>query len=108
MTKTARDRRRAETEERRVLLEGLSRTRVQLAQAYASFNAVSDPELIDSYSYEILALRARYGYLLRQIKGEEGALCPEGPDRPDTSGRPGGEIRRDPPRKKWRPVTAFP
>ena len=50
-------------EERRQLLEGMARTRVQLNQAYAGFNVQSDPDLVDSYVYEINALQSRYSYL---------------------------------------------
>lgn len=54
--------------ERQELLEGLSRTRILIAQAYAGFNSVSDPDLIESYVFEINALQARYTYLLRRVK----------------------------------------
>ena len=53
---------------RRVLLEGLSQTRALIAQAYQGFNAVQDPDLIESYVYEINALQSRYSYLLRRLK----------------------------------------
>ena len=84
-------------EERRTLREGLEQTRVGLAQAYAGFNAVSDPELTDAYLYEILALRARYNYLLRQVK----ALEDQAPGQAEE------EERVRPPRKGWRPLTAY-
>ena len=54
--------------ERQELLDGLSKTRVLIAQAYAGFNSVSDPDLIESYVFEINALQARYTYLLRRVK----------------------------------------
>lgn len=54
--------------ERQELLEGLSRTRILIAQAYTGFNSVSDPDLIESYVFEINALQARYTYLLRRVK----------------------------------------
>ena len=66
MIKTAQERRR--TEERHVLRSALDRTRRELALARAGFDGASDPELTESFIYEILALQARYGYLLRQIK----------------------------------------
>lgn len=50
------------------LERSLQETRLLIAQAYAGFNAVSDPELVESYVYEIQALQARYSYLLRQRK----------------------------------------
>ena len=55
-------------EERQALLEGLERTRVLINQAYAGFNAAGDPDLIESYVFEINALQARYSYLLRRVK----------------------------------------
>ena len=63
-------RRRGEAEdpERQGLLEGLGQTRALIAQAYAGFNAAGDPDLIESYVFEINALQARYSYLLRRVK----------------------------------------
>ena len=66
MIKTAQERRR--TEEWQVLLSSLERTRRELVLARAGFDGASDPELTESFNYEMLALQARYGYLLRQIK----------------------------------------
>lgn len=61
-----------EEEERTALLEGLSHTRALIAQAYVGFNSVQDPDLIESYVFEINALQARYSYLLRRIKEIDG------------------------------------
>lgn len=55
-------------EERHVLLKELGTTRVLIAQAYAGFNTAKDPDLIESYVFEINALQARYCYLLRRVK----------------------------------------
>lgn len=57
-----------EQEERRALLEGLERTKVLLHQAYACFNRESDPDLIESYVFEINALQSRYSYLLKRVR----------------------------------------
>lgn len=57
---------------RRVLLEGLNQTRALIAQAYQGFNDACDPDLIESYVFEINALQSRYTYLLRQVKELEG------------------------------------
>ena len=57
--------------ELRALKEGLERPRVLINQAYAGFNGTDDPDLIESYVYEINALQARYAYLLRRVKGLE-------------------------------------
>lgn len=65
-----RDREREGT--RDVLLEGLSQTRALIAQAYQGFNDACDPDLIDSYVFEINALQCRYTYLLRQVKELDG------------------------------------
>ena len=57
-------------------------TRVALSQAYARFNAVCAPELVDACVYEINAELSRYDYLLRQIKERSGEAvyktCSEG------------------------------
>ena len=58
----------ADEEERRQLMEGMTRTRVELNQAYAQFNAHSDPDLVDSCVFTINALRSRYSYFIRQLK----------------------------------------
>lgn len=62
---------RAEREaagESQALKEGLSRTRQLINQAYSNFNGTGDPDLIESYVFEINALQARYSYLLRRVK----------------------------------------
>ena len=58
----------AREQERHTLLEGLEQTRVLIAQAYAGFNAAGDPDLIESYVFEINSLQARYSYFLRRVK----------------------------------------
>lgn len=65
-----RRRRRADPneEERRQLLEVMAQTRVEINQAYAGFNFQSDPDLVDSYVYEINSLQSRYSYLVRRVK----------------------------------------
>lgn len=55
-------------EERRVLLRELGKTRASIAQAYTGFNTAQDPDLIESYVFEINSLRSRYCYLLRRVK----------------------------------------
>jgi hypothetical protein len=63
-------RRRADprAEERQQLKDGIARTRVEINQAYAGFNCQSDPDLVDSFVYEINALQSRYSYLVRRFK----------------------------------------
>lgn len=62
---------RALEEERRTLLEGMRQTKLSIDQAYIGFNTTKDPDLIESYVFEINALQARYSYLLRQIRALE-------------------------------------
>ena len=58
------------------LFSELSDTRVALSQAYARFNAVCEPALVDACAYEINAELSRYDSLLRQIKERGGrAVC---------------------------------
>jgi len=54
--------------ERTELAKELSRTRILVNQAYSCFNHTHDPDLIESYVYEINSLQARYNYLLRRFK----------------------------------------
>ena len=56
------------SQEREQLLQTLAQTRVLINQAYSSFNTAKDPELIESFVFEINALQCRYSYLLRRIK----------------------------------------
>ena len=67
------------------LVSELSDTRAALSQAYARFNAVCAPELVDACVYEINAELSRYDYLLRQIKERGGKaackMCSEGGER---------------------------
>ncbi len=60
------------TAERQELMASLSDTRVRINQAYSGFNAVADPDLIESYVYEINALQKRYSYLIRRVKALTG------------------------------------
>lgn len=60
------------SEERQELLEVMARTRVEINQAYACFNQQSDPDLVESFVYEINALQSRYSYLVRRMKELEG------------------------------------
>lgn len=57
------------------LLHSLSRTQREIEQAYNRFNFASDPDLIDSYVYEISALQCRYNYLLRRVKERRGVIA---------------------------------
>ena len=60
------------------LLQSLDRTRCEIEQAYNHFNFASDPDLVESYVYEITSLQCRYNYLLRQVKahGAAAAMAP--------------------------------
>ncbi len=74
MERTRPGRTRKENKEHEALLESLRHTRGEIHRAYAGFNATSDPDLIESYVFEIKALQARYSYLLRRVKEWEGVL----------------------------------
>lgn len=45
------------------LLEDIEKTRMALDIAYAGFDNATDPDMIDSYIYEINALLKRYAHL---------------------------------------------
>ena len=50
------------------LLKELEKTKLAIDTAYSNFENVIEPELIDSYIYELNAAQERYKYLLRQAK----------------------------------------
>lgn len=52
----------------RQLLEDLHLTKNALDTAYANFETVIDPDLIDCYTYEIYSVQKRYKFLLEQAK----------------------------------------
>ena len=54
------------------LQECLERVRQELNQAYTAFNMADDADLVESCVFEINALKARYNYLLKQVKWLEG------------------------------------
>ena len=64
---------RLQEEERSALLDGLEHTRLLMQQAYLQFDAVEDPDLVESTVFEIKALQARYAYLLRRVKALGGS-----------------------------------
>lgn len=51
-----------------LLLADLSRTKSNLDSAYANFQNVVEPDLIDSYIYELNAMQLRYKFLLGRLK----------------------------------------
>lgn len=61
-------RKREGVTEREELLDGLDRTKVLIDQAYSCFDWADDPDLIESYVFEINALQSRYSYLLRRVR----------------------------------------
>lgn len=54
--------------ERELLHYQIQRTQLALETAYSNFDNVVDPELIDSFIYEVNAIQQRYQYLIQQIK----------------------------------------
>lgn len=55
--------------------EELAQAKYALENAYAGFDNVTDPDLIDCYIYELNAVMKRYKYLLEQAAEME--LLPE-------------------------------
>lgn len=51
-----------------VLLKEIAETKSELDSAYAKFQNVVDPDLIDSSIYEVNAVQKRYKFLLRCAK----------------------------------------
>ena len=50
------------------LMQEIEKLQQALETANSNFENVCDPDLIDSYIYEINALSFRYKYLLRQVQ----------------------------------------
>jgi Protein of unknown function (DUF2508). len=53
------------------LLDNLMQTMNSLHLAYENFENATDPELIDSYIYEVNAIQMRYQFLLCRLKSYE-------------------------------------
>ena len=53
------------------LLDNLTQTKNNLDLAYQNFENATDPELIDSYIYEVNAIQMRYQFLLCRLKSYE-------------------------------------
>ncbi len=53
------------------LLDNLMQTKNNLDLAYQNFENATDPELIDSYIYEVNAIQMRYKFLLCRLKSYE-------------------------------------
>ena len=51
---------------RESLMMDIQKTRYELENAYAGFDYVTDPDLIDCYIYEQNAVMKRYKYLLQK------------------------------------------
>lgn len=65
------------------ILADLDKTRLALEDAYAGFDSVTDPDLIDCYIYEVNSVLKRYKFLLEQAAKinllPEEELDPESP-----------------------------
>ena len=53
---------------REQLLSDLKLTKTALDDAYSNFERVVDPDLVDSYIYEVNAVQKRYHFLLKQVQ----------------------------------------
>lgn len=59
------------TEERVALIDSIKLTQGLLKEAYSCFHQTTDPDLLESYVYEINALKARHNYLSKQLRDKE-------------------------------------
>lgn len=57
---------RQEEFERNALLGDLEKTKQALENAYAGFDNVTEPDLIDCYIYEVNSVLKRYKFLIEQ------------------------------------------
>lgn len=53
---------------REQLLSDLRLTKTALDDAYINFENAVDPDLVDSYIYEVNAVQKRYHFLLKQVQ----------------------------------------
>lgn len=53
---------------REQLLSDLKLTKTALDDAYTNFENVTDPDLVDSFIYEVNAVQKRYHFLLKQVQ----------------------------------------
>ena len=53
---------------REQLLSDLRQTKTALDDAYSNFEQVVDPDLVDSYIYQVNAVQKRYHFLLKQVQ----------------------------------------
>lgn len=58
----------AAPDDRAALQESVFATRRALKRAYGGFNSAVDPELVESYVYEINALEHRHSYLQQKLR----------------------------------------
>lgn len=58
------------TSQRMDLIDSIKLTQGLLKEAYSSFHQATDPDLVESYVYEINALKARHNYLSKQLRQE--------------------------------------
>lgn len=70
--KLSRKTRKIQAEERsqtrNALIDAIKATELMLKQAYSCFNQSTDPDLVESYVYEINALQSRHNYLTRKLR----------------------------------------
>ena len=66
--------------ERNALLSDLEKTKKALEVAYAGFDKVTEPDLIDCYIYEVNSVYKRYKFLMEQAARI--ALLPEEDSHP--------------------------
>ena len=52
----------------RLLLDDLTQTQNDLANAYSNLEYMTDPDLIDYYIYQLKAVQMRHKFLLTKVK----------------------------------------
>lgn len=68
-------RKRNISQEQEELMLEIKKTKMALETAYCNFQYSIDPDLIDSYIYEVNAVQKRYKFLLKQVKNLEQENC---------------------------------
>lgn len=57
-----------EIDDKTELILSIEKVKTALDCAYANFDFVSEPDLVDCYIYEVKAMQHKYQYLLQQAK----------------------------------------
>ncbi len=67
-SRSAQRQRQRQSQEHAELLQSIARAKLELEVATQNFSYVTDPLLVDVYTYQIKAAQAKYRYLLQKAR----------------------------------------